>query len=76
MSILRKDIIYFAFLFMAMTLVACTGDSVRVVVVYGEEQMFVGEEQTLSATVRPISLIRQFIGLLAILQLPLSTKMV
>ena len=56
MSIFKKRILFiFAFLFMAMTLVACTGDSVRVVVVYGEEQMFVGEEQTLSATVRPIS---------------------
>jgi uncharacterized repeat protein (TIGR02543 family) len=55
-SIFKKRILFiFAFLFMAMTLVACTGDSVRVVVVYGEEQMFVGEEQTLSATVRPIS---------------------
>lgn len=40
---------------MAMTLAACTGDTVRVVIVNGENQMFVGDEQTLTATVRPIS---------------------
>lgn len=45
MSILKKRIFFiFASLFMAMTLAACTGDTVRVVIVNGENQMFVGDE--------------------------------